>query len=492
MKCTVCANELVPGASYCSHCGSRVFQPIGSSTALAYDPALDATQVSYQPLPSPAAGEPISVRSPSNRFRNLGQISIIVLASLNVLLWIIFLPRASGRLNLTREVGGEMISSTAMVLFACALFLATRPRFLEPFFGGLDRMYQTHKRAAFTGFLLLFGHVFFVPINVNDPKAGDIFGIIAFLGIVFLVLLTVGPRVPLIGRFTRSAYHKWKLTHRFVGLFFILAGVHAMLVEPIIREIPVVFGYVVFFYLLGTGSYIYAQLIAPFVRRRFPYTVSNVRQINGSTAEITLEPNGKKMPYTAGQFLFVRFSGDPILGEAHPFTVSSSPRENAVRLSIKASGDFTRHLHATLKPGVGAFIEGAYGRFNYRHGGPSQIWIAGGIGITPFLSWVRDFDDGVRHDIDLFYTVRTPDEAFFRTELDVAGKRFKNMRVHPVFSSTDGSLNMDKIKARASGPLAEKDVYLCGPIAMTESFSAQFRKLGVPAKKIHFEEFNFR
>lgn len=490
MKCTICGSDLVAGARYCSSCGSQVWRPIPPLPAS--DPSsLEYTQVAA-PLPAPAAGPPISVRQTTHSLRNLGQIGIVVLAALNILIWLAFLPRDSGRLNLTREIGGEIISSTAMVLFGCALLLATRPRFLEPFFGGLDRMYQTHKRAAMTGFFLLFAHVFFVPINVNDPRAGDILGIIAFLGIVFLVLLTIAPRIPLVGRFTRSAYHKWKFSHRFVGLFFLIGGAHAMLVDPIIREVPAAFAYLILFYVIGAGSYIYAQLIAPILRKRYPYTVSNVRRLNGSTVEVTLRPSGAKMPYTAGQFLFVRFEGDPVLGEAHPFTVSSSPRENDVRLTIKASGDFTRHLHSTIRTGVGAFIEGAYGRFDYRYGGPSQIWIAGGIGITPFLSWVRDFDGQVDRDIDLFYTVRTPEEAFFRTELDVAGRRWKNVRVHPVFSANDGSLTMDKIKAGAAGSLTDKDVYLCGPFAMTDSFATQFRKLGLPAKRIHFEEFNFR
>ncbi|MBL8045871.1 MAG: hypothetical protein JNL09_04980, partial [Anaerolineales bacterium] len=47
---------------------------------------------------------------------------------------------------------GEFFATTALVLFSCAIVLSTRAQFLEPFFGGLDQMYMTHKRTALTGF----------------------------------------------------------------------------------------------------------------------------------------------------------------------------------------------------------------------------------------------------------------------------------------------------------------------------------------------------
>jgi predicted ferric reductase len=108
------------------------------------------------------------------------------------------------------------------------------------------------------------------------------------------------------------------------------------------------------------------------------------------------------------------------LNESHPFTISSAPAEDVLRLTIKASGNFTRDLFARLKEGSDAIIEGAYGMFNYKTGGPKQIWIAGGIGLTPFLSFVRDMDGILQHKVDLYYTVRHPEEAVFVEELEAA------------------------------------------------------------------------
>src|SRR3970040_78401 len=110
--------------------------------------------------------------------------------------------------------------------------------------------------------------------------------------------------------------------------------------------------------------------------------------------------------HRAGQFLFVRFPSEKDLNESHPFTISSAPSEDVLRLTIKASGNFTRDLFSNLKAGSDAVVEGAYGSFDYRTGGGKQIWVAGGIGITPFLSFIRDLETDLGHDVDFYYTLR--------------------------------------------------------------------------------------
>jgi predicted ferric reductase len=163
-----------------------------------------------------------------------------------------------------------------------------------------------------------------------------------------------------------------------------------------------------------------------------------------------------------------------------------------LRVTVKASGDFTRVLFTDLKPGMEAVVEGAYGMFDHKTGGGKQVWIAGGIGLTPFLSFLRDMDGNLKHDVDLYYTVRHREEALFLDEIEAAAKKNPRLKVHIRFSAVDGSLTVDEIVKNAAAPIHGYHVYLCGPLPMVQAFERKFLGLGVPAKNIHFEEFNFR
>ena len=214
---------------------------------------------------------------------------------------------------------------------------------------------------------------------------------------------------------------------------------------------------------------------------------------NTSTTEVILR--AKKDPIKkqrAGQFLFVSFPKGGKLAEAHPFTISSAPQEDVLRVTIKACGDYTRHLFAHLQTGMDAIIEGAYGMFDYKTGGPKQIWVAGGIGVTPFLSFIRDLETGLAFDVDFYYTVRHREEAIFVDEIGAAAKKNPRLKAHIRFSATDGSLTVDTIAKNAGGNISGHHVYMCGPLPMVQAFESKFIEAGVPADHIHYEEFNFR
>jgi predicted ferric reductase len=163
-----------------------------------------------------------------------------------------------------------------------------------------------------------------------------------------------------------------------------------------------------------------------------------------------------------------------------------------LRVTIKASGDFTRHLFSNLQAGMDAVIEGAHGMFDYKTGGQKQIWVAGGIGVTPFLSFIRDMDGNLAHDVDFYYTVRHREEAIFMDEIEAAAKKNPRLKAHIRFSSKDGSLTVDEIVKNAGGSISGHHVYMCGPLPMVQAFEEKFLEMKVPAANIHYEEFNFR
>lgn len=423
--------------------------------------------------------------------RNIGNLSIIGLVILNMIVWFVFPPENDGRENFIRQYAGEIIGSTNIILMAVSLFLSTRPKWVEPYFGGLDKMYVTHRHTSTAAFLLIFVHILTVPISTHWVL-GNYLAVIAATGIVTLVLLSLAPRIPFLNRITGGTYEGWKNLKKYIGIFFIIAYIHALTIaDPLHAFIAI--NWIQIFFIIGAVSYLYTEVFGRFFKKYLPYSVDAVNHPNGSTTEVVLRAKKNAMrKQRAGQFLFVRFPGDRTLNESHPFTISSAPHENVLRLTVKASGDFTRVLFSNLKPGMDAVIEGAHGMFDYKTGGQKQIWIAGGIGLTPFLSFLRDMDGNLKQDVDLYYTVRHREEALFLDEIETAVKKNSCLQAHVRFSAKDGSLNIDEIVKNAGGNVNGHHVYMCGPLAMVQAFEKKFLALGVPQKNIHYEEFNFR
>ena len=423
--------------------------------------------------------------------RNLGNYAIIVLVILNVVVWLVFPPVNDGDPNFLRQYAGEIIGSNNIVLMACSLFLSTRPKWAEKYFGGLDKMYMTHRHTGTAAFLLIFVHVLTVPITTTGWRLGNYLAVIAFTGIVSIVLITLAPRIPFLNRLTGGDYEDWKRLKRYIGIFFILGFIHSLTVDALDARIAIT--WTMIFFIIGTVSYLYTEIFGGIFKKFLPYQVEAVKHPNPSSTEVTLRARRKPIKkHQAGQFLFVRFPGDKDLNESHPFTISSAPVEDVLRLTIKASGDFTRELFAKLKEGADAIIEGAYGMFNYKTGGPKQIWIAGGIGLTPFLSFLRDIDGDLAHEVDFYYTVRHPEEALFVDEIEAVDKKNPRLNVRIRYSARDGSLSIDDILKNAGGDVRDRHVYLCGPLPMIQAFERKFLDLGVPKANVHYEEFNFR
>ncbi|KAA0564639.1 hypothetical protein F0342_10855 [Bacillus sp. CH30_1T] len=425
--------------------------------------------------------------------RNLGNVLIAAIPLIYVVLWIMFPPIDNGtRSDYSSQYLGEIIGSTMMLMMALTLLLSTRFRFLEPLFGGLDKMYLAHRNAGVIVFLLLILHYIITPIDPSYVPPGRAPGYIAFFGFVILIILTIAPRLPVIRKFVRISYRRWRVSHKFIGIFFIMGTAHMFLVDSLVRTTLVPFIVLMSANVVGIASYLYTEFLATFTRRTATYQVKEVNHLNKKTVEVVLKPEKKQLNFKAGQFIFVRFKGDRVLSEPHPFTVSSSPSEENLRLTIVSAGDFTQYLYKNLRTGFRAVVEGSYGMMDYRKGGREQIWIAGGVGVTPFLSWIRDMPQELNYRIDFYYNVRTHGDELFLTEILEAEQQHDLFNVHINYSKDNGRLTIEDIVKTTSGRIADKHIYMCGPTPMLTTFNQEFQRYGIPASSIHYEEFSFR
>lgn len=423
---------------------------------------------------------------PRLKRRHLGAFLIALLGVVLVRLWI---EQRQPR-PLDGPFWGEVAGVVAVYLLSWSLVLAVRARMLEPWFGGLDRMYLWHRRTAVVGFVLLLPHkVLSRPASGQAlSPLGNVLGVVALIGLVLLVVVSL----PRVGRLIRLPYERWLLVHRATGLFVAVAVAHGALVDPMLRASPLLQRSYVVTGVIGLLAYVYQEIVARFVTRPAGYTVARVERLTADTLDITLTPVGPPLSVRPGQFLFLGFGGDNAW-QRHPFSVAEvAPGGTALRLSIRALGDGTRALYQQLQVGVPAEVTGAYGMFDYTLGGPRQIWIAAGIGIVPFLSWLRQPEGLPGRSVDLFYSAHTVADAPYLDEIRAAATRLPDVQVHIVLTGDQGRLTIEQVRDAVGGRVDGSHVFLCGPMAMTESFSRALRKLGVPRDMIHFEHFKFR
>jgi predicted ferric reductase len=234
--------------------------------------------------------------------------------------------------------------------------------------------------------------------------------------------------------------------------------------------------------------YIYRSLAHGNFAKRHAYTISNIIH-KSDIIELHLSSNDPILKQKPGQFAFIKMSLPGFMGESHPFTISSQPDQAGLRFSIKQLGDYTSALNS-LKPGAEIMIDAPYGTFsNQIIKAPRQIWVAGGIGITPFLAMAGTLQD-TNQIIDLYYSVQTKDQAAYLNELQTDAKQYANLRLIPFYTDQNGYLTAEVIQ-KTSGQFDNQTVFLiCGPPPMMKALRRQLRELGVANKAIHTEEFS--
>lgn len=379
------------------------------------------------------------------------------------------------------------------VAFATSLLLGARFPVVERLLGGLDRMYAFHRRLGLVVVGTLVAHAGLMVAAAATAGTGAAAvltpdpGLRTFPGVVALVTMIVVLCLTLVARLRHEVFLR---VHRVLGVVFVLGALHALRVGALRGGSPWLRGYLLVVTVVGIVAWVYRSgLGRSLVPRRF-YEVAAVRRLHPTIRELALRPLDDPIRFSPGQLVFVGLD-DPAVGrELHPFSITSAPGDDELRLVVKAAGDFTTGLE-DVTPGSLCRVEGPYGSF-WRDGSDAarQIWIAGGIGITPFLSMARSLpaDAGA---IDLYYCTDDADAAVLLDELYAIADRHPTVRVIPMPADRLGFLSATDIRA-ASGDLTHTHIFLCGPPAMITALRTQLEALGVPRDRIHYEDFRLR
>ena len=205
--------------------------------------------------------------------------------------------------------------------------------------------------------------------------------------------------------------------------------------------------------------------------------IIEIRPETTSISSFRLRPTSP-LAYQPGQWMYIRLNENL----KHHFTISSSPTEDFLQITTmyREESEFKKALFAS-PAGTIVDIEGPRGSFVLDEKDTSpRLFIAGGIGITPFRSMLKyNRDKQLNLPLKLIYSVKTRADGAFMSEL---------VEAMVVESETEGRLDAAKIKALVPD-WNERTWWLCGPPAMVDAFVELAQRLGLPPEKIKSEEF---
>lgn len=368
---------------------------------------------------------------------------------------------------------------------------------------GLDRMMRWHRLTGISATILLVTHLILFLIYYGAFGADIALSLITpglkyeTLGLTALILLLFTVVFALTRKTLHLPYHWWKRLHLLAYVIGILSFIHAWFLGSDLIAHAGLRYYLALLFGLSLYVFVYHYVIKELWLRRQPYQIATLTEIVPGVRHITLSGGPTKaMCYQPGQCVFIKFLSKRVTGEWHPFTISSSPSDPAVTLSIKASGDWTSTL-GQLQPGDQALLDGPYGRFSYMHQSakPDLVYIAGGIGITPLRSMLRHcVATTPTRPQYLFYANRTQTDIAFRDEFDQLVKTQPAIQVIHVLSADKnwvgekGYVTGEVIKKYIADP-TRFDYYICGPKPMMRSVQTELARLGVSKKQMHSEQF---
>ena len=230
-----------------------------------------------------------------------------------------------------------------------------------------------------------------------------------------------------------------------------------------------------------------SYLVSP--KGRYMLTLSRIEQVANGAYDFVFAPD-RRFSFAPGQYmewtLSHRYPDDR--GNRRYFTLASSPTSQEVRLGVKfydPSSTFKRALSA-MKPGSTISASHVAGGFVLpRKKDKKLVFIAGGIGITPFRSMIEYLlDMKEKRNIVLLYSNKTEADIAYRPLLDRAQAELGIRTVYVTGRQMDAALIANEVP-----DYSEREFYISGPHGMVEAFKGSLRAMGVSFLKIKSDFF---
>ncbi len=404
---------------------------------------------------------------------------------------------------------GMVFGLCAFVYFLNALVLSCRIRFLDRIFGH-DRIMIFHGWLASIALCFALTHVYFKWIFFIDTSLQTFLGLIG-LSLLFIIMSIttlfmidsifhnikiVAQLKRFIGRIKVFDYSNLKLIHNITAFAMLAIMAHVYIAsstqETIVRMVLVQ----VWAGLVGL-LYLYHKLARPLVAQAKGFIVHSVTKHTKDIVEIVLSnPKRKTLSHKAGQFGYFRFFSKTCGNAEHPFTFSSAPG-NKLSITVKNLGDYTGKL-GDLSTETHAAVDGPYGIFTPQQNNKPKVFIAGGIGITPFLSTCAHWDaSGLMTQTTLIWSCQTQEELFAHDIFNTYAKKYDTFFYVPITTrqpnpySKFNRINRNLLESYLPQDHKNLEIFYCGPNSLRHAVFSSCRSLGITPSQIHYEKFSF-
>ncbi len=235
---------------------------------------------------------------------------------------------------------------------------------------------------------------------------------------------------------------------------------------------------------------------------QFIVTLKGKQEVARDTFCFQFDLDGIRFEFLPGQFVDLSLPGHAELdadNKSRTFSIASAPEEGHLSVATRLTGSPFKKALAKLKPGDEAMVNGPNGRLVFDAPEPTpMVFLAGGIGITPFRSILKHaLDRKIPHRIVLIYSNRTPTDASFLEDLKQWHDQNKNFTLLATMtqldSASDWNGKTDRIDAaflrKHVGEFSGAEFYTAGPPRFVKGMKQSLEEADVPRDRIHAEEF---
>ena len=375
------------------------------------------------------------------------------------------------------------LGALSMSAMALTLTLAARWRLVDRIMGGPDKSYLAHRWLGFLALVGALGH-WALASSVGAgllpalAESGEGVGTLAAFGLILLTAAAMVRAIP---------YHLWKASHMLMGPVFLLAAYHTFFVASPLAVGAAPWTFIAIVSVVGLLAWIQTLL-----RKRTPtrlVTVERAEPFDGGV-DVTLRADGPLPAFRPGQF--ATLAHNRARAEAHPFTIAGG-EETSRRFVIRDAGDWTSDFVSNVAIGDELRLGRSVGRFlpQTKEKRTEQLWVAGGVGITPFLASLEHMEPDSSARITLIYCIRSRASAGAINDVEHHPARLPQLDLTVLYDNGGDRLTEARLADIVRTMEADTRVYLCGPEGL-KNLVTNVWTAGGKSGRIHTERFDFR